>query len=115
MQVMNELSKTVMEVPRHWRMKNERYNLQGTYDPVTGRYTFGRRPIGEIDAADPGLRRALEQPATASQVDATLTALDRADEAKEHAGLKLQLYGAFGVLGALVIALIGLLVKWLIK
>jgi hypothetical protein len=35
----------------------------------------------------------------------------RADEAKEHAGLKLQLYGAFGVLGALVIALISLLVK----
>jgi hypothetical protein len=42
-----------MEVPRHWRMKNERYNLQGTYDPVTGRYTFGRRAVGEADVAEP--------------------------------------------------------------
>lgn len=41
-----------MEVPRHWRMKNERYNLQGTYDPVTGRYTFGRRAMGEVDAVE---------------------------------------------------------------
>jgi hypothetical protein len=33
-------------------MKNERYNLQGVYDPVTGKYTFGRRVMGEIDSAE---------------------------------------------------------------
>ena len=33
-------------------MKSVRYNLQGTYDPVTGRYTFGRRSLGESDSAE---------------------------------------------------------------
>jgi hypothetical protein len=35
----------------------------------------------------------------------------RTAESKEHNDLKLQLYAAFGVLGALALALIGLLVK----
>ncbi|HEC24380.1 MAG TPA: hypothetical protein ENI95_15860 [Chloroflexi bacterium] len=38
-----------MEVPRHWRMKHERYNLRGTYDPESGRYFFGHRRAFDVE------------------------------------------------------------------
>lgn len=34
-----------MEIPRHWRLKTQRYRLEGSTCPVCGRLTFPPRPV----------------------------------------------------------------------
>ena len=34
-----------MEVPRHWRLKNQRYRLEGSICPNCGEPVFPRRPV----------------------------------------------------------------------
>ena len=34
-----------MEVPRHWRLKNQRYRLEGSICPSCGEAVFPRRPV----------------------------------------------------------------------
>jgi uncharacterized OB-fold protein len=34
-----------MEIPRHWRLKAQRYRLVGSTCPVCGRLTFASRPV----------------------------------------------------------------------
>ena len=34
-----------MEIPRHWRLKAQRYRLEGSICPVCGRLTFPPRPV----------------------------------------------------------------------
>jgi uncharacterized OB-fold protein len=34
-----------MEIPRHWRLKAQRYRLEGSTCPVCGRLTFPPRPV----------------------------------------------------------------------
>ncbi len=34
-----------MEIPRHWRLKAQRYRLEGSYCPVCGQFTFPPRPV----------------------------------------------------------------------
>jgi predicted amidophosphoribosyltransferase len=34
-----------MEIPRHWRLKAERYRLVGSACPICGRSTFPPRPV----------------------------------------------------------------------
>ncbi len=34
-----------MEIPRHWRLKAQRYRLQGSLCPICGQPTFPPRPV----------------------------------------------------------------------
>jgi uncharacterized OB-fold protein len=34
-----------MEIPRHWRLKAQRYRLEGSVCPVCGQVTFPPRPV----------------------------------------------------------------------
>jgi uncharacterized OB-fold protein len=34
-----------MEIPRHWRLKSQRYRLEGSACPICGQLTFPPRPI----------------------------------------------------------------------
>jgi uncharacterized OB-fold protein len=34
-----------MEIPRHWRLKAQRYRLEGSYCPICGQFTFPPRPV----------------------------------------------------------------------
>jgi uncharacterized OB-fold protein len=34
-----------MEIARHWRLKTQRYRLEGSTCPVCGRPTFPSRPV----------------------------------------------------------------------
>jgi uncharacterized OB-fold protein len=34
-----------MEIPRHWRLKAQRYRLEGSNCPTCGRLTFPPRPM----------------------------------------------------------------------
>ncbi|HEX9387320.1 MAG TPA: zinc ribbon domain-containing protein [Anaerolineales bacterium] len=34
-----------MEIPRHWRLKAQRYRLEGSVCPTCGRYFFPPRPV----------------------------------------------------------------------
>ena len=34
-----------MEVPRHWRMKAQRYRLEGVRCTICGQFTFPPRPV----------------------------------------------------------------------
>ena len=34
-----------MEIPRHWRLKAQRYRLEGSACPICGRLTFPNRPV----------------------------------------------------------------------
>jgi uncharacterized OB-fold protein len=34
-----------MEIPRHWRLKAQRYRLEGSTCPTCGRLTFPPRPV----------------------------------------------------------------------
>ena len=34
-----------MEIPRHWRLKAQRYRLEGTICPVCGQVSFPPRPV----------------------------------------------------------------------
>lgn len=34
-----------MEIPRHWRLKAQRYRLEGSTCPVCGRLIFPPRPV----------------------------------------------------------------------
>ncbi len=34
-----------MEIPRHWRLKAQRYRLEGSICPICGQPTFPPRPV----------------------------------------------------------------------
>ncbi len=34
-----------MDVPRHWRLKAQRYRLEGSACPICGRLSFPPRPV----------------------------------------------------------------------
>ena len=34
-----------MEIPRHWRLKAQRYRLEGSTCPICGQLTFPPRPV----------------------------------------------------------------------
>lgn len=34
-----------MEIPRHWRLKTQRYRLEGSKCAVCGQHTFPPRPV----------------------------------------------------------------------
>jgi uncharacterized OB-fold protein len=34
-----------MEIPRYWRLKAERYRLEGSICPICGQVTFPPRPV----------------------------------------------------------------------
>ncbi|MGE5643085.1 MAG: zinc ribbon domain-containing protein [Byssovorax cruenta] len=34
-----------MEIPRHWRLKAQRYRLEGSTCPICGRFSFPPRPV----------------------------------------------------------------------
>jgi hypothetical protein len=42
-----------MEITRHWRLKAQRYRLEGSLCPGCGRLTFPPRPLCPICAAQP--------------------------------------------------------------
>jgi uncharacterized OB-fold protein len=42
-----------MEIPRHWRLKAQRYRLEGSTCPICGRLTFPPRPVCPHCAAHP--------------------------------------------------------------
>ncbi len=42
-----------MEVPRHWRLKNQRYRLVGNVCPTCGQVLFPPRPFCPDCAAQP--------------------------------------------------------------
>jgi hypothetical protein len=48
-----------MEVPRHWRLKAQRYRLQGTACRVCGQATFPPRPVCPECASVPPSDRAV--------------------------------------------------------
>ncbi len=42
-----------MEIPRHWRLKAQRYRLEGSICPTCGQLSFPPRPICPHIAAQP--------------------------------------------------------------
>jgi len=42
-----------MEIPRHWRLKAQRYRLEGTVCPTCGELTFPPRPVCPHHTAQP--------------------------------------------------------------
>ena len=42
-----------MEIPRHWRLKTQRYRLEGSTCPICGQVSFPPRPICPNCAAQP--------------------------------------------------------------
>ena len=42
-----------MEIPRHWRLKAQRYRLEGSACPVCGRPAFPPRPVCPHCAVQP--------------------------------------------------------------
>lgn len=44
-----------MEIPRHWRLKAQRYRLEGSNCPICGTFTFPPRPVCPYCTALPTL------------------------------------------------------------
>jgi uncharacterized OB-fold protein len=42
-----------MEIPRHWRLKAQRYRLEGSICPICGELTFPPRPVWPHCSAQP--------------------------------------------------------------
>ncbi|MGB8981463.1 MAG: zinc ribbon domain-containing protein [Anaerolineales bacterium] len=42
-----------MEIPRHWRLKAQRYRLEGSICPTCGQLTFPPRPVCPHCTAQP--------------------------------------------------------------
>ncbi len=42
-----------MEIPRHWRLKAQRYRLEGSTCPICGQLTFPPRPVCPHCTAQP--------------------------------------------------------------
>jgi hypothetical protein len=42
-----------MEIPRHWRLKAQRYRLEGSFCPNCGQLNFPPRPVCTHDTAQP--------------------------------------------------------------
>jgi Rubredoxin-like zinc ribbon domain (DUF35_N) len=42
-----------MEIPRHWRLKAQRYRLEGSVCPTCGQLSFPPRPVCAHCAAQP--------------------------------------------------------------
>jgi len=42
-----------MEIPRHWRLKAQRYRLEGSVCPICGQVTFPPRPVCPHCTAQP--------------------------------------------------------------
>jgi hypothetical protein len=42
-----------MEIPRHWRLKAQRYRLEGAICPTCGQFTFPPRPVCPHYSAQP--------------------------------------------------------------
>ncbi len=42
-----------MEIPRHWRLKAQRYRLEGSVCPACGRVSFPPRPVCPYCTAQP--------------------------------------------------------------
>jgi len=42
-----------MEIPRHWRLKAQRYRLEGSVCPVCGQVSFPPRPVCSHYIAQP--------------------------------------------------------------
>ena len=42
-----------MEIPRHWRLKAQRYRLEGSICPLCGELTFPPRPVCPHCTAQP--------------------------------------------------------------
>jgi uncharacterized OB-fold protein len=42
-----------MEIPRHWRLKAQRYRLEGSFCPTCGQLSFPPRPVCTHDTAQP--------------------------------------------------------------
>ena len=42
-----------MEIPRHWRLKAQRYRLEGSICPICGQLTFPPRPVCTHCTAQP--------------------------------------------------------------
>lgn len=43
-----------MEISRHWRLKAQRYRMEGSICPICGQVTFPPRPVCPHCAAQPG-------------------------------------------------------------
>jgi len=63
-----------MEIPRHWRLKAQRYRLEGSICPICGQLTFPPRPVCPycttlpVQVASPGLVPAAQERLPARQV-----------------------------------------------
>jgi uncharacterized OB-fold protein len=71
-----------MEIPRHWRLKTQRYRLEGSTCPICGRPTFPPRPVC-------AMRHGAAQPVRIAGYGLfELPALDRTFDAISLKGLK---------------------------
>jgi uncharacterized OB-fold protein len=70
-----------MEIPRHWRLKAQRYRLEGSICPTCGQVTFPPRPVCphcttqplRIDACGPSvLTTSIVIPASNRTLDTVL-------------------------------------------
>ena len=65
-----------MEIPRHWRLKAQRYRLEGSICPTCGRLTFPPRPVCPYCLEKTGRMTDSELPAfpvSARKVDINLS------------------------------------------
>ena len=54
-----QIGETNMEVPRHWRLKDQRYRLEGSICPTCGQLNFPPRPVCSHNTALPvGIARS---------------------------------------------------------
>jgi uncharacterized OB-fold protein len=52
-----------MEIPRHWRLKAQRYRLEGSACPTCGQLSFPPRPVCPHCTAQPAQMAVGEHPA----------------------------------------------------
>ncbi len=51
-----------MEIPRHWRLKAQRYRLEGSICPTCGELSFPPRPVCPYHADQPAQNNSIELP-----------------------------------------------------